>query len=240
MTKAKKIKKLPVFILTIVLLLSLCGTALADPLAELYWQTDPGQDQTDEARDYLDLAGYDANIYGNTSAYYVRRTMDDDAVCLVYGHGFAIYGSTTNYGGGMRSQNGTYVTAESSSYSWAYSLQAKFANTSNKLDDVRFMFFDGCNTGHTNPHYFGNLVTYARGLWADCVLGFDDIIYRGPNMVFVETLFDDTCTNNRTIATGAANALWDAYYAYGNFYGLNTWVWAGSNNILIEPAAYGN
>lgn len=73
------------------MVLTVTAVAYADPLSEIYWMSETGDGVgpggTEAMQTYLDIIGYDANRYQDTSAYYVRRTMDADVVFAIVTHG---------------------------------------------------------------------------------------------------------------------------------------------------------
>lgn len=229
-----RVKLFCMLIVILVLSTIVCGSALADPLAELYYQPDnPGQGPTDAVNYYLDYAGYDSNMYSPSgiTAYYVRRTMHLDAVFYCYGHG-------RDGGGGMICKDDTYLTAEMSPYSWAYSMEAKYADTTYKLKDNRFCFFDGCQTARYSSE-LGNLVTYAHDLYADCALGFYENVSIACNEIFVEKFFEYACDDGETLYTSALLAEWDVYLQFQQYGGVDSFTFAGIPSRTLVPAAYG-
>lgn len=239
----KKRKKLLISILSIILLFSMIWTAYANPLSELYTQDAPdgvGVGPMVGVGIRLNQGGYDSHLYNNTTAYYVRRTMHQDAIFHCYSHGLAFYpGNAGDLGGGMQCENNTWLTAESSSYNNAYSLEAKFANTSYKLKDCRFAFFDGCDTGATSSR-FGNIVSYAHNtLYADVALGFDETIYVAPNQVFCDTFYEESLINGKTISLSTALAIDEVTNSWSGGMGMCSWVFSGNTNIYLIPASYG-
>jgi len=239
--KNTKNKICVLLVLIVLAVLTAAVPASAVPLSESYGYNYNGWDSwtpinnlTDGINKSIGEMGYDAKKWYRTSAYYVRRTMGQDAIFLIMNHANSGFVACENAG------TVTYLSANSTPLSYAYSLQNKFQGTT-ELYDLRFAAFVGCNTALTDTtgNGFGNLRDMASSLGVDTVMAFTNTIdYNQAN--FFMKRFYAYANNGMTIN--------DAYYA-----ALNecTGIWHELEDVAkyasllgypqdtLDPAAYG-
>ncbi|MFZ7122006.1 MAG: hypothetical protein ACOWWH_13785 [Eubacteriaceae bacterium] len=232
-----KIKK-SVVLLSLIMLVSLffMSSVFASPLAETYWFTNLGIGGASTIDSELDHMGYNGHIYCDTSATYVRRTMDDDAVFAYVGHGLP----------GILNCNSSdyYLSAYNiTSDTYNRSLQYAFANTSDKLSSIRFAYYGACYSNVYSSTY-GRLTSYTTSnLDALAAMGFNDSIYNSVATYFEKRLFI-YLDNGNTISASREYAAQDSISQFG----LSTWnnsqvdtcSITGNQYVKLEPAAYGN
>lgn len=158
MKKTRLPKVLSIILLIImVLIVVMPGVIYAlpsPPWAEMYYYDNPGPGYENDIKQYLLNMGYDARLYKNTHAYYVRRTMYQDAVFYLHAHGAP---------GRMILRfdpNGTQISAKSvPSQDYNYSLEARYGSTTDKLKYTRSTYWAGCHTAEYSSTY-GDLDNY--------------------------------------------------------------------------------
>lgn len=227
--------KIFVWLLCFCLLFGISQVSAA-PLSETYWYDDPGVGGAYTINYHLGKMGYDNNIYRGSGAYYVRSTMDQDAVLAYIGHGLPgiLWCTSSNY----------YLSAYNvPSDPYNYSLQGKFAGATNKLKNIRFAYYGACHSDEFSSIY-GRLTTYSTyNLNARSALGFSDEIYHAVATYFEERLFAwlDTAIS---VQAARDNAINDCYIQFGvnHVYYSNVWTAniTGSTTTKLEPAAYGH
>lgn len=209
---------------------------IAAPLSETYWYTDPGEGGAYTINWHLGKMGYDNRIFRGSGAYYVRSTMDQDAVLAYVGHG--------NPGRLECTSSDEYLSAYNvPSDPYNYSLEYKFAGTTNKLKNIRFAYYGACHSDEYSPIY-GRLTTYTTDILnARSALGFTGAISHDCATYFEERLFAWLDTGI-TVQSARDKALNDCYTKFGTTYVYYSNVWTanitGSVTTKLEPAAYGH
>lgn len=225
-------KKLFMVIAALITLFTLTTVAsAAGPLCEIYWMSSSdgvGPGGTSTIQTYLNDIGYNAKRYENTSAYYVRRTMDDDAVFVIVSHGLP--GRASCYGG-------TTVSAYAvSSDDDNYSLAAAF--DPDDLEKIRFAYYGTCYSAATDSTY-GKLTSYTISLGARSTLGFVEAVSDAHATYFEKRLFYHLKAGNN-VNTSKNLALSDTYSYYGDYGNVDSAQTLGYLSTKITPAAYGN
>lgn len=180
--------------------------------------------------------GYNANIYKDSGAYYVRRTMDDDAVFAYVGHGSPGYLFCTN--------SDYYLSAYNiSSDPYNYSLQYAFYGTTNKLKNIRFAYYGACHSNVSSSIY-GRLTYYTTNtLGALAAMGFNDYITHDVVSYFGGRLFA-YLHSGHSVNSARLYASNDSINRFGTSYwnlsGVDTASITGDSNTRLRPAAYGN
>lgn len=180
---------------------------------------------------------YSGSYYVNNQASIVQNNIGNDAIFYINSHGDAglICCPYSNNG----SWTMTYLSANSTPDNMAYSLQNKYANTTDKLKRVRFAYFGACHSANTSSIY-GNLLNMASSLGVDCSLGFTGTITTNRHIYFSERLITYYGMDpNNTVSACAASSSADTFNAYGDFGGVNTYSIVGNGSIKLVPAAYG-
>lgn len=234
----KRLIKLLVFSLLFILMLAPASYGYALPLAETYWFTNLGIGGASNINSYLDNMGYNGNIYCNSGAYYVRRTMDDDAVFAYVGHGYRTGGIL------LCTDSASYISAYNIVGDYDnYSLQYAFAGTTNKLKNIRLAYYGACWSDKYSPTY-GQLTTYTTNtLGALSSIGFSDEVF-DPVVSYFETKVFLYLDLGQTVSTAVGNAI----IATKSYYGQELWNQSqvgslqvrGNGDTRLEPAAYGN
>jgi hypothetical protein len=231
-------KKLIICMLFVILVFSSITHASATgPLSELYYYSEFPDSNTysSNINSSICLAGYDGKRYCDTNAYYVRRTMASDAIFVYTGHG--------NAGCLISTPSNTSISARIvQNNDVNYSLEAKFANTTNKLKQLRLAYFGSCFSDASDPVY-GRLTSYITStLGADVAIGYSDEIYDPYQSDYDEMLFNYLRQGYTVyVATTAANSEYINTYSIEDFVGWNI----DSQNILgnsstkIVPASFG-
>lgn len=235
MKKFKSSKILLIIVSTILALIILVPGIIyalpSPPWAEMYSYSDPGYGEDSYIKQYLLDMGYDARWYQNTHAYYVRRTMYQDAVFHIHTHGAP---------GVVLCGSGTQISAKSvSSQDYNYSLEARYGSTTDKLKYTRLTYWAACHTAEYNSTY-GDLDNYCY-----YTLGVDSTVaFWGPRGHTTGSYFDKMfyycAKQNNTIqaalllAEYATKNQWpdipkEGHYDY-RYYG---------GSIKLIPASYG-
>jgi hypothetical protein len=158
MKKAILNKVLLIITLIIILIMALPCTIYAlpsPPWAEIYSYSDPGNGSCSSIKQYLLDIGYDARWYIGTSAYYVRRTMYQDAVFYITTHG-----EPGRVKCGLESGIVTHISAKKvPSDNYNYSLEAGFGSTTDKLKYTRLTYWAACHSAENSSTY-GDLDNY--------------------------------------------------------------------------------
>lgn len=171
----------------------------------------------------LNNMGYSANMYVNTHAYYVRRTMDEDKVFSIVSHGNAGY----------------VVCADNTTMSaWAvnsddnnYSLAAWFDRGA--LSGMKLAYFGACYSAASSPVY-GNLITYATGtLGAQCAIGYKESVDTNLATLYEVNLFQNLEKGYTVYSADvlAKKAVKDSYQRYG---GVDSATIAGNSYGVIK------
>ena len=236
MNKSKLFK---VLIVSVVLIAGATELAYAagpanPPWSECYWFTYPvGPGGIFEINHYLHYVGYDARVYGNLTADWVRRTMYKDAVFAIVAEG---------YPGRVMCKNGmTQISAKIvPSEDFNYSLEAAFANTTDKLKWCRIIYWGSCESARYSSKY-GDLNDYSVTLGADASVGFKGIIDNDCATTFERRVFDLLTYNGGYYLY---SALWHAkeytkkrHRKYG---GVDTYEIRGNYTEKILPVGYGD
>lgn len=237
MKKFKSSKILLIIILVIlVLIISVPGIIYAlpnPPWAEMYSYSDPGYGDDSYIKQYLLDMGYDTRWYQNTHAYYVRRTMYQDAVFHIHTHG----GSG---GGYVACGSGTQISAKSvPSQDNNYSLEARYGGTTDKLKYTRLTYWAACHSAEYNSTY-GDLDNYCYyTLGVDSTVAFWGLRVQ-PYCTYFDKVFYNCAKQNNNIqaslllAEYATSNQWpdtpkESHYDY-RYYG---------GSIKLIPASYG-
>lgn len=203
------------------------------PWAEMYSYSNPGYGEDSYIKQYLLDMGYDARWYQNTHAYYVRRTMYQDAVFHLSAHG-APGRMILRY-----DPNGTQISAKSvPSQDYNYSLEALYGNSTDKLKYTRLTYWSGCHSAEYSSTY-GDLDNYCY-----YTLGVDSTVaFYGtqtlPYCAYFDKMFYYYAKQDNTIQA----ALLLAEYVTKNKYGkpkegYYDYRYYGGSKKLI-PASYG-
>lgn len=245
MKKTKGLVKLNllVFLLTFVcafnsFLLPVLGYQTSPPLTEAYGYSYPdGLDTyfyTFQANRWLLYLGYNNKIYRNVHAYYVRRTMGNDAVFIFNGHGAP--GRLVCWDGYR------YTTVSANAVYWDnnnYSLQAAFQGTT-ELYDLKLAVFMGCNTGDPDAVY-GDLAVKSAQLGIDVAMTWVDNLRAGISDFYLQQFFYYAAYCGYTIRETHRLALGDTYYAFGSYGGTNSLRYGGHRDPgYVRLGGYGS
>ena len=230
-----KTKLFKVLLLSVVLIIGLSQLVYAaalpsPPWSECYWYSDPGAASVFNINHNLHYIGYDARVYGNTHAYYVRRTMYKDAVFYIHTHGYA-------EGGRVKCANDTKISAlmvlgDDSNYS----LQARYGDTTDKLKWTKLTYWAACHTAESSSKY-GDLDNYCYWiLGVDSTVAFNGIrdVINGP--YFDDRFFVYAALSGYNVRDALNRAKNDAVNKYG--YAPNYVCMGGG--VKIKPPSYGN
>lgn len=212
-------------------------TMAAGPLYEgyMYSSDDIAATAPFEAQKVLSRVGYDCYVYKDTSAFYVRRTMNDDAIFFYSGHADP---------GILKCSGNTQVSAKTVlNNNNNYSLEAAFTGTTNKLKKTRLAYYSGCNTANTSNTY-GNLLTYTVAtLKAGVAIGFSKSIEVNVSNWFDTTVFS-YAKDGYSIETSVDKALADTKATYStsiyNASNISSVCFVGVSSLKLTPAAYYN
>jgi len=203
------------------------------PWAEMYSYDDPGYGYDYYIKQYLLSMNYDTRWYQNTHAYYVRRTMYQDAVFHIHTHGYV-------YGGYVACGSNTKLSAKSvPSQNNNYSLEARYGSTTDKLKYTRLAYWAACHTAEYNSTY-GDLDNYCY-----YTLGVDSTVaFWGPRGHTSGSYFDKKFYYCAKYGNSIASSLLYAEYATKN--NFPQWPKEGhydyryyGGSIKLKPAAYG-
>ncbi len=206
------------------------------PWSECYWFNSPGVGPTYDINHFLHYVGYDARVYGNLTAYWVRRTMYKDAVFYIKTHGVG------DEGGRVWCANGTRISAKiRPNDNYNYSLEAAFANTTDKLKWCRLVYWGGCYTAKNSSKY-GDLNDYsAMTLGADSSVGFKEGRYVDWGTTFDRRVFDYLIYNGgNTIKNSCEMAKDYTYNVHGSYGGVDKYEIRGYTTEKILPVDYGD
>jgi len=235
-----KTKLFKVLLLSVVLIIGLSQLVYAaalpsPPWSECYWFNDPGVGPTYDINHFLHYVGYDARVYGNVHAYYVRRTMYKDAVFYIKTHGYSS-------GGRVLCANNTKISAKMVLGDDSnYSLEAAFANTTDKLKWCRLVYWGSCYTAKNSSKY-GDLNDYsAMTLGADSSVGFKEGRYVDWGTTFDRRVFDYLIYNGgNTIKNSCEMAKDYTYDVHGSYGGVDKYEIRGYTTEKILPVGYGD
>jgi len=241
MNKSKIFKVLLMSIILIIGVSQLVYAAgLPDPpWSECYWFNDPGVGTTYDINHFLHYVGYDARVYGNLYAYLVRRTMYKDAVFYVSAHGVKTGGRVRC---GYLNGHKTYISAKSIPWDdYNYSLEAAFANTTDKLKWCRLVYWSACRSARNSSTY-GDLNDYsAITLGADSSVGFRDDLGIAHSATFDKRCFDCLIYNGgNKIKNSCETAKNYTYKVHGSYGGVDSYEIRGYTTGKILPVGYGD
>jgi len=184
-------------------------------LAEIYLQRHSNFDNTlfrTERRNAIVSMGYDpVGCYTNvpigpkTSAS-VLRTLANDRICVIRGHG-GVGRMVSNAPNGDL----TRLSDRAQPENWNYSLSANFSGS--QLNGVRFIHYGGCNTNGTHAT-FGNLATRSTTLGVQSVLTHNDFSYACRTSYYSWRIFHHA-NLNKTIGDSRTAARTDTLTHYG-------------------------
>lgn len=200
------------FILVLCIVFSFCASAsAASGPCEVFFFTDApdalGEGGTATILGCLNGMGYTANRYENTLAYYVRRTMNNDKVFAIVGHGDPGYIVCAQ----VTKMSANAVSGDND----CYSLAAWFGNGT--LSGMKFAYYGACKSAQTSSTY-GNLLNYTTStLGAQCALGYYDAVYQLQASYFETKLFVRLQSGYSVLnsASWAATATYNTYGSYG-------------------------
>lgn len=180
---------------------------------------------------------YSGSSYVNNQASIVQNNIGNDAIFYINSHGAEGLVCCPYSNNGTWTM--TYLSASSTPDAMAYSLQNKYANTTDKLKRVRFAYFGSCHSANTSSIY-GNLLSMASSLGVDCSLGFTGTITTNRHVYFSERLITYYGMDpNNTVSACAASSAADTFNVFGDFGGVNTYSISGSGGVKLVPASYG-
>ncbi|MBA7484647.1 hypothetical protein ES707_20177 [subsurface metagenome] len=217
------------FILVVfIMIFTVTGVVYASPLSEIYWMSASGAGVgpggTAAIQTYLNNVGYNAKRYQDTSAYYVRRTMNNDVVFAIVTHGNP--GRVYCNGGTTVSANIVLNDDDN------YSLEARFG--SGDFNGMKFAYYGACYTARTDSTY-GNLLQYTTAtLGAKSALGFYNAVSDAHATYFETKLFYKLCQGS-TLANARSYALTATYDKYGSYGEVNSSRIYGNSSTTIYP-----
>lgn len=247
-----RLKKKITLLLSTLLVLMLCIVSVTQaaqqnpPLYESYGYTYPPQypstwSTVSGIQPLLSYSGYNSKAWINTSAYYVRRTMGDDAVFFIFGEGLPGFVAAWDL------YNYTKLSANSTSDNSAYSLQYRFQGTT-ELNDLKLAVYMACRTALTDnttadgtPAY-GNLLNMSSSLGVDLSIGWQADI-ASPMIDDYAHQFFNIISYGGSVQfahDSAVAALWAEWGWDGN---ADSELFVGSanpSNLVIYPAGYGS
>ena len=224
MLKNKKIILIP--ILALLISISIIGTVFATDLSETYRQV--GTDwNTTKITYWLDFMGYSADSYYGTSAYYIRRTMDDDIIFVNC--------SGAEAGRMFCNTSGDDLTAEMTSYSNGLSLE--YAFDSGDFNNMKLAYFCGDYTANDDPtptpYDFGNLIEYAEYLGADCAVGWKDYFFLPYIGTFNDWFFGYLATGYN-VSTCLYWAAYQTNIAHNGYHNTDEYEYEGNGSLTIN------
>ena|SRR4030042_204169 len=203
------------------------------PWAEMYSYDTVDCSEDPYIKQYLLNMGYDTRWYMNTTAYYVRRTMYQDAVFHIHTHGWI-------NGGRVQCVSGTQLSAKSvPSQDYNYSLQATYGNSTDKLKYTRLTYWAACHSAEYSSTY-GDLDNYCYyTLGVDSTVAFWGV-RKSPYAIYFDKMFyycakqDNNVAASLLLAEYATKQKWpdkpkEGHYDY-RYYG---------GSIKLKPASYG-
>lgn len=240
-------KLILIFVVFLITISSNVVFAAAAPLSESYWILDEAH-RSNIVSD-ISTMGYDGHTYMGTNAYYVRRTMNLDALFFVSAHGLELVDSFGNFidaGGAIACGGNTYLSANAvvgnDSF---YSLQAHFNNTTTALSSIRFAYYSACYSAKTGP--WGNLCQKTTQLGALSALGyttevgisqcdyFDGLIYG-----YLAQGYSVQDSANKALARVSLDYNGDTAGLENKLFYYRGGTTSSPGPIYLKPASYGN
>ena len=179
----------------------------------------------------LNGLGYNGNRYHNASPNSIQRELGaGTGIAFLRGHGgpglMTVYENTTTYGYIFAARQDGY--AYDSSY---YFLE----DISGGLNDMKLIYFGGCNTAHADPRW-GSLPVTALNMGAGVVIAHNDLSYTTYSNPFMERLLYYAETTNGTLRDNIERARNDILdiIAEGYEHGMNISC-SGSDAHLESP-----
>lgn len=193
--------------------------------------------------------GYSANNRLNQSAQTAYNQYGNCAIFSLYGHG-----AVKPRAGYMKFPNNSYLIAgvggENNQHPNYY-----ISTYQNQINKVLLAIFAGCHTANTDPgddqgnNKQGNLILMSANKGVDSVIGFQQMIYYPPdnsdhygNYFFMR--FWMYTNFNNTLAHSLVYARDDLYSLYNQYYGFNSFHFAGQSQtpgaIRLYPVRYGS
>jgi len=189
----------------------------------------------------LNGMGYSTTLDNNSAyAWTPRDVIGQDAVFFIFTHGAP---------GLLQGNGNTLFTAYESSNNYAYSIQYKYKNTSNKLRYVRFAVMGGCDTGFWGSTY-GDFPSILTNYGVDSHITFRGTIFqmwinnedKGAGYYFNNLFW--YLSQNYDVYQSDMYARRDVYNAIGEYAGTNNSSIGGANayptGVKLIPAGYGS
>jgi len=229
MNKSKLFK---VLIVSVVLIAGATKLAYAaGPNAHVYYYADPGYGETWAVNKYLLDMGYSSVRFYESHPVTARYYLGSDAVFYMWAHA-APGRQATKKSGGLR------LSAKESADNNAWSIQAKYKNTTSKLRKVKLAYWHGCRTAQTSS-YYGDLDYRCSLYGADCTVTFWDKQYP-PYVTYFDKQAFYRLKRGDTVKNALETAKGITYYSYGTCGGAETYRIAGDSNEKLVPAGYGD
>jgi len=204
------------------------------PWAEMYSYDAVDCSEDPYIKQYLLDMGYDARWYMNTTAYYVRRTMYQDAVFHIHTHGWL-------HGGRVQCASGTQISAKSvPSQNYNYSLEARYGSSTDKLKYTRLTYWAACHSAEYSSTY-GDLDNYCYyTLGVDSTVAFYQLRY-SPYCIYFDKRFYYWAKQGYTIQAALQNAQADTTDRWPSVPKTNNYDWRcfGGTGKYLRPASYG-
>ena len=227
-------KKIPIFLLFFACLCTLfvpCAAQENIP-AYVFYFSNLGIGGSESIYADLLAMGYDAELDDDRDAREIVDDMGKAGVFVYIGHGSP---------GILACAGDTVITALETDNGENYvSLEAKYANTAEKLSNVRLVYYGSCFSNSYSTE-FGRLTTYtADVLEAGSVVGFDNSVSDRVTTRF-ETVFFNRLLAEYSVQTAINLAKADAQASFPSSYeasNVGTAIIFGDGNIRINPAGF--